>query len=295
MLTYKALVDDGTQHIYSQSETPRIDAEVLLQHVTGQSMAWYIAYGDSPALAEHITVFYQLIARRVDGEPIAYLTGERDFWTLTLKVDKNVLIPRPDTETLVEGALDVLGLTESIANGSSANAQSLNILDLGTGSGAIALSLAKECKNAKVIATDYQAAALEVAKLNAKHNSINNLEFRQGSWFEPINNSERFDLIASNPPYIEHNDPHLKRGDLRFEPISALVAKDSGLADLQNIIETAPAFLKDQAWLIVEHGYNQAEQVASLFSDNGFEKIELLKDINHLPRCTRGQLLKTDK
>lgn len=280
--SYKALVNDGTQQIYSQSETPRIDAEVLIQHVTNQSMAWFIAYGDSPALAEHSKDFYALIAKRTQGVPIAYLTGERDFWTLTLKVDENVLIPRPDTEVLVESALECLTKDSP-----------LKILDLGTGSGAIALSLAKERANARVIATDFQAGALGVAKSNAEHNSIRNVEFRQGSWFEPIEPQERFDLIASNPPYVEPGDAHLSQGDLRFEPIEALVANDQGFADIQKIIETAPSFLKEQACLIIEHGYNQSEQVAQLFCDNGFEHIKLMKDINDLPRCTRGQLARS--
>ena len=281
MLSYKALVNDGTKQIYEQSETPRIDAEVLIQHVTKRSMSWYIAYGDSPATPEHTKAFYSLILRRGKGEPIAYLTGERDFWTLTLKVNENVLIPRPDTEALVESALECLPKDTS-----------LSILDLGTGSGAIALSLAKERTNAKVIATDFMLGALSVAEKNADHNSINNVEFRQGSWFNPIQSNERFDLIASNPPYVEPNDPHLSVGDLRFEPISALVSQDLGLADLKNIIENAPSFLNDNGFLIVEHGYNQAEHVAKLFSDMGFSGIELIRDINDLPRCTRGQLVR---
>lgn len=278
MITYKGLVDDATKQIYSQSDTPRIDAEVLIQHVTGQSMAWLIAYGDTPASAEHIKSFYELVRRRGHGEPVAYITGVRDFWTLTLKVDENVLIPRPDTEALVDSALESL-----------ARDQSLDVLDLGTGSGAIALSIAKERSMAKVIATDLHDGALNVAKANAVDNDINNVEFRQGGWFEPIDGKEQFDLIASNPPYVEPGDAHLSQGDLRFEPITALVAGNQGLADLHNIIENAPRFLKDGATLIVEHGYNQAEQVAEAFSKNGFQHIELVKDINDLPRCTRGQ------
>lgn len=281
MLTYKTLVDEGTLQIYSQSETPRIDAEFLIMHVTGQSMAWYIAFGDSLAMPDHAKSFYDLIARRSQGEPIAYLIGHRDFWTLNLKVNKNVLIPRPDTETLVEGALECLQI------GTDTH---LRMLDLGTGSGAIALALAKEHKNANVVATDNQSAALDVAKSNAIHNVINNVEFRQGSWFDAINDDERFDLIASNPPYIEPDDAHLNSGDLRFEPISALVADKVGMSDLECIIETAPNFLTAHAWLIVEHGYNQAERVSQLFASNGFNNIELLNDINNLPRCTRGQL-----
>jgi release factor glutamine methyltransferase len=284
MITYKGLVNDATQQIYSQSETPRIDAEVLIQHVTGKSMAWFIAFGDTPANAEHIKLFYELVSRRGHGEPIAYLTGVRDFWTLTLKVDKNVLIPRPDTEALVDSALENLVV-----------GQTLDVLDLGTGSGAIALSIAKERSMANVIATDLHEGALTVAKSNAVDNNISNVEFRQGGWFSPIDEKEKFDLIASNPPYVEPGDVHLSQGDLRFEPMTALVANDNGLADLHNIIENAPHFLKDGATLIVEHGYNQAEQVSKAFAKNGFERIELIKDINNLPRCTRGQWSRSTK
>ena len=278
MLSYTALLDDATKQLYDASDTPRIDAEVLMQHVLQKNIAWLIAYGDTLAGADHSKAFYNLVSLRHQGQPIAYLTGSRDFWSLTLAVDENVLIPRPDTETLVEEALERLPKD-----------QSLKVLDLCTGSGAIALSIAKERPLAKVVALEYHIGALTVAQKNAELNSIANVEFRQSNWFAALSESEQFDLIASNPPYVEPGDPHLEQGDLRFEPITALTALESGFADIRHIIETAPLYLKHKGWLIIEHGYNQAQQVAALFKANGFIEIELFNDINHLPRCTIAQ------
>lgn len=249
-----------------------------MQHVLQKNMAWLIGYGDTLATADHTKVFYDLVSRRYEGRPIAYLTGSRDFWSLTLNVDDNVLIPRADTETLVEEALERLPKDQII-----------NVLDLGTGSGAIALAIAKERPLAQVIALEYQTGALKVAEQNAVLNKLNNVEFRLSDWFSAVSESEQFDLIASNPPYIEPGDPHLSQGDLRFEPISALTALGNGLADIKNIIQTAPRHLKDDGWLIIEHGYNQADAVQALFKESGFNEITLFKDINHLPRCIVGK------
>lgn len=280
---YRALIDTGYELLHAGSETPRIDAEVLMQHVTAKSMAWLIAYGDSIATAEHSTSFFDAIAKRQAGQPIAYITGSRDFWTLSLTVDENVLIPRPDTETLVEHALELLDKQEP-----------LRILDLGTGSGAIALALAKEHPLADVLAVDSQAGALHLAQKNAADNQIDNVAFLQSNWFESISEADRFDLIAANPPYVEFGDPHLSKGDLRFEPDSALIASGNGLDDLENIITSAPRFLNVNGVLIVEHGFEQADAVANMFAQTRFTDVQLFKDINDLPRCTRGRLAALD-
>ncbi len=279
MLSYKALLDDATKQLYEQSDTPRIDAEVLMQHVLGQGIAWLISYGDTIASAEDTKAFYELVGQREKGKPIAYLTGSRDFWTLSLDVNEHVLIPRPDTETLVEAAL------EHLPNGSKST-----ILDLGTGSGAIALSLAKERPEAKVIAAEYHQGALDVAKANAVKNKVENVDFVLSDWFSNIDVQTRFDLIASNPPYVEPGDPHLDQGDLRFEPITALTAEENGLADIRNIVENAANYLVANGVLVIEHGYNQAEAVADLFETNSYTDVQLFKDINDLPRCTLGKL-----
>lgn len=278
MLTYKALIDSATRQLYETSETPRIDCEVLMQHMLNKDMAWLISYGDTVASPEHNKAFFGLIAERLKGTPIAYIVGSRDFWSLELMVNEHVLIPRPDTETLVEQALELLPENESS-----------NVLDLGTGSGAIALSIAKERRHSNVIALEYSKAALEVAKHNSVLNNVTNVEFRHSNWFENIGAQDRFNLIASNPPYVEPNDPHLEQGDLRFEPISALTAEEDGLADIRHIIESAPLYLEHDGWLIIEHGYNQANEVESLFRANGFTEIELFFDLNKLPRCTLGK------
>jgi release factor glutamine methyltransferase len=275
MLSYTALINDATKQLYDTTETPRIDSEVLMQHVLQKDIAWLIGYGDTVAPPDHIKAFYDLVAKRHSGQPIAYLIGRRDFWSLTLTVNENVLIPRPDTETLVEEALERLATDRPV-----------DVLELGTGSGAIALSIAKERPLAKVIAIEYQSKALEVAKQNSDANNITNVEFRLSDWFAAIDQSEQFDLIASNPPYVEPNDPHLQQGDLRFEPITALAAAENGLADIRKIIESAPSHLKDNGWIIIEHGYNQSEEVAELLRENDFSQITLHKDINQLPRCT---------
>jgi len=279
--SYRALLDDGKQLLYEASDTPRIDAELLMQHAINQPLSWLIAFGDQIAETSHIKDYYQLISQRQQGQPIAYLTGQRDFWSVSLRVNQDVLIPRPDTETLVEAALECIApLTNTD--------QALSLLDLGTGSGAIALSLAKEHPTAQITALDYSAKALAIAQQNAEFNAIENLVFIQSSWYQELQASRQFDLIASNPPYIAANDSHLGQGDLRFEPRSALVAEQDGLADLTIIINTAPNFLKQGAWLIVEHGYDQADAVTDLFQQRGFQNIELRKDLNQLPRCTLG-------
>lgn len=275
--TYRGMLDDAAQLLYNSSDTPRIDAEVLMQHVVQQPLAWLIAYADSSASAEHITSFYHLLEQRQQGQPIAYLTGSREFWSLTLKVSADVLIPRPDTETLVEQALEKLPLGKSA-----------RVLDLGTGSGAIALAVAKERPRAQVLATDASAPALVIAQENAILNDIGNVEFLESDWFSQIP-AQQFHLIASNPPYVMQGDPHLQQGDLRAEPELALVGGGDGLDDIRHICGTAATYLKPGGYLIVEHGFDQASRVRDCFESNGYQDIVLFEDINGLPRCSLGR------
>ncbi|RBP52773.1 peptide chain release factor N(5)-glutamine methyltransferase [Arenicella xantha] len=277
--TYQGLINDAAQQLHETSDTPRIDAEVLLQHIVQRNMAWIIAYGDTIATPQHIREYYIVIEQRRQGQPVAYLIGYRDFWTLTLAVSPAVLIPRPDTEVLVENAL--ARLPENTP---------LNILDMGTGSGAIALSLGKERPLAQVLATDLMPDALQIARANAQSNQVDNVTFLLSNWCENIPLHAQFDLIASNPPYIEPDDEHLQQGDLRFEPTTALIATDHGLADLNTIVEGCRHYLKPNGWLILEHGYNQADALAKKMRQCGFSDIQLHTDLNNLPRCTSARL-----
>ena len=222
-------------------------------------------------------VFEALISRRLNGEPIAYILGCREFYGLNFLVTPDTLIPRPDTETLVEAALAKIP-----------NKSNLSILDLGTGSGAIALAIARNRPQANVIAVDTSNSALEIANKNAENLNIHNIEFVLSDWFENLSN-QRFDVIVSNPPYIEENDVHLTQGDLRFEPMSALASGEDGLDDIRKIIDSCLVYLKPQGWLMFEHGYNQAAQVADLMAQAGLSNIETIKDLGDNDRVTFGK------
>lgn len=258
------------------NDQAKLDAEILLSFVTQQNRSHFYTWPEAPLSLQQANVFFQLIEQRRQGQPIAYLTGEREFWGLNLNVTPATLIPRADTETLVEAALYTLQ-----------NTTSPKVLDLGTGSGAIALAIKSERPDAQVYAVDRSDAALSVAKQNAQKHHLD-ITFLTGSWFEPIQDLQ-FDLILSNPPYIEQNDQHLTQGDLRFEPTSALVAGADGLDDLRLIINQACYYLNQQAWLMVEHGYNQADAVAELFEHAGYQAIELKRDLSGQARVTQGQ------
>ena len=278
MPSYRRLIEDGTKTLYEKSDTPRIDVELLLQHVLKQPLAWLISHGDSEATAQHSKDFFELIKQRFEGRPVAYILGYRDFWTLRLRVDENVLIPRPDTETLVEHALELIP-----------NSQPQAILDLGTGSGAIALSIAKERPMSQVLATDKSIDALDIARHNAHENKLENVRFIDSDWFSAIETKLQFDLIASNPPYIEAEDSHLE--DLSFEPDIALVSDENGIGDLRRIIEQARHYLVTGGHIILEHGFEQQELVGQILSSNGYQNIRYHEDINQLPRCTSARWL----
>jgi release factor glutamine methyltransferase len=255
----------------------KLEAQLLLQHVLNVNRAWLIAHENDALQANQHAAFEALLNRRLNGEPIAYILGGRAFYGLDLLVTPDTLIPRPDTETLVEAALAKIPM-----------AAHPSILDLGTGSGAIALAIAKNRPQASVIAVDASKAALAVAKKNAQNLSIDNVEFVLSNWFQRLNN-QPFDVIVSNPPYIEENDAHLSQGDLRFEPISALSSGEDGLNDIRQIIENSLVHLQPQGWLMLEHGFNQADKVADLMANTGFVSIETIKDFGGNNRVTIGK------
>lgn len=254
------------------------EAPLLLAHALQRSPAWLYAHGDEPVGAAVADCFLELVQRREAGEPVAYLTGRRGFWTLDLAVTPETLIPRPETERLVELALERLP-----ASGSP------RVLDLGTGSGAIALALASERPQARVLATDRSSGALAVARANAAEGRIANVEFAAGDWYAPAA-GRRFDLIASNPPYIAAGDTHLQQGDLRFEPAAALASGNDGLDALRVIAAGAPAHLEPGGWLLVEHGWDQGAAVRALFSAAGLAGVETALDLEGRERITFGNL-----
>lgn len=260
---------------FSQSDSPKRDAEILLSFVTARARTYVLAFGETELAADQLQVLEQLATRREQGEPIAYLVGEREFWSLPLSVSSATLIPRPDTECLVEQALALLPVTPC------------RILDLGTGTGAIALALASERPDCAVVGVDIQADAVALACHNAEKLAIENVCFLQSSWFDTV--SGRFTLIASNPPYIDANDPHLNEGDVRFEPHSALVAPAEGIASLDEIIRRAPAYLEAGGWLLLEHGWQQADAVQKLLNTAGFSAVMTHKDYGNNDRVTVGQ------
>lgn len=255
-----------------------VDAEMLLLHALGKSRSWFIAHADDDLDIDFQTTYAALVDRRVRGEPVAYITGRRGFWSMDLEVTPDTLIPRPETELLVELAL------ERLPRGLSAH-----VADLGTGSGAIALAIASARPQASVTATDASAAALAVAIGNARRLRINNVDFLEGDWLAPLI-FQRFAMIVSNPPYIEAGDPHLGQGDLRFEPSSALVSGCDGLNDIRRIIEGARAHLEPDGWLLFEHGWHQGEAVRKLLDTAGYIKVFTAQDLELRDRVSGGRL-----
>ena len=256
----------------------RIDARLLLQYVLDVDHAFLLTYPDQVLTAQQTEEFVRLIKRRIDGMPVAYLIGEREFYDLTFRVTEAVLIPRPETELLVELALERIPVD-----------QPCKILDLGTGSGAIAITIAKHRPQSRVIAVDLSADAIAVSRWNAKNMQVDNLHLTTGNWFDELS-GERFDLILSNPPYVAKNDPHLEQGDLRFEPRIALAAEDNGLACICHIINAAPQHLIKSGWLLLEHGYDQAVECRQLLENMDFSNICSYPDLAGIMRVSGGQL-----
>ncbi|KZN12294.1 peptide chain release factor N(5)-glutamine methyltransferase [Marinomonas sp. TW1] len=273
----------AAERLRFMSDTALLDAQLLLAQVLNVATSYFYSWPEKILTDNEQTQFDVLLKRREQGEPIAYILGKQAFWTLDLEVSPCTLIPRADTECLVEAALTVLGVPKG-----------KQILDLGTGTGAIALALATECRDSDVLGVDLIADAVALAKRNAASHHISNARFVQSRWFEQLSESSKFDLIVSNPPYIDPEDHHLSVGDVRFEPKTALVAENHGLADIEHIIEQAPAFLKQDGHLMFEHGYDQAEAVRSLLMAAGFHDVQSVQDFGGNDRVTMGCLSRPD-
>lgn len=299
--TLLQLINNAAGRLAAASESARLDAEILLAHALGRPRTWLRAHADAPTCAGNATDFEKLVQRRLDGEPVAYLVGRREFWSLDLAIRPGVLIPRPDTETLVQAALEVAGTDATV-------------VDLGTGTGAVALALASERPHWRIVATEADPLAFDLARENAEALGLDDRieillaavrgsqirshdnEENRGSdpmvannpWFSALNGM-RFDLIVSNPPYIAHDDPHLDHGDVRFEPRSALVSGPEGLDDIRAIIAGACDHLNAGGWLLLEHGHDQGARVAALLQDTGLTDIRHWHDLAGHTRVTGGR------
>jgi release factor glutamine methyltransferase len=254
------------------------EAKLLLAHVLGRDRAWLAAHADEAVTAEQGKIFDGLARRRRDGEPVAYLIGRREFYGLDLAITPDVLIPRPETELLVD-----LALARLPAEGEA------RVLDLGTGSGAVALAIAAARRRAQVVGTDVSTVALALAAQNAARLGIGNVSFLASDWFTALQ-SERFDLIAGNPPYVAAGDPHLNEGDLRHEPPNALSSGGDGLNAIRVIVAAAPAHLARGGWLLLEHGHDQADTVGPLFRDAGFADVGAARDLAGILRVSYGRI-----
>jgi len=279
--TIAALMKSATELISDSldQDTAAIDARLLLQFCLQKDHSYLLTWPQKQITEVELGKFTKLLNRRLQGEPIAYIIEHKEFWSLDLKVSNETLIPRPETELLVELALQRVAKDES-----------LNLLDMGTGSGAIALAIASERPRCQIWASDISAAALDVAKYNARKLQLSNIQFIQSDWGDDIP-LDRFDLIVANPPYIDPDDGHLELGDLRFEPRQALAASEHGLSALKAITQFSKDHLKANCWLLMEHGFDQRLAVTDLLSSNSFQDVQHWQDIYGNARVSGGVLV----
>ena len=281
MITLAHLHKDAINLLSEVSDTARLDAELLISHVLNIPRTRFITEPDAPIETEKLATIQKFLQQRQQGYPVAYLLGLKHFWDLELAVTPDTLIPRPETELLVESALMLFP-----------EQQAVDVADFGTGSGAIAIAIAKARPHWHVLATDYYLPTLRIAEQNAAQYKLQNIEFLQSDWFEKIIPDRKFDILISNPPYIRENDPHLKQGDVQFEPLHALHAGKDGLRDIRHIIASASRYLKQNGWLLLEHGYDQSQEVHALFLEAGYQVIQQKYDLAGHIRMSMGQ--KTD-
>ena len=275
-LTVAQAIAWAAQTLQSTSDSPKLDAEVLLLHILEKPKSYLFTWPEVELTDVQKNTFNQLIAQRKAGHPVAHLVGIREFWSLELEVNNSTLIPRPDTETLVEQVLS-LNLPDEI-----------NLLDLGTGTGAIALSLATEHPKWQVTAVDYSEQAVKLAECNRRKFNLDNVVVIQSDWFNAVP-KQQFELIVSNPPYIDEQDEHLEKGDVRFEPKSALVSPEKGMADIKLIINQSRQFLAPNGYLFIEHGYQQGPLLREFFAQMSYSNILTVKDMAGCERVTMAQ------
>ena len=273
--TIEQWLEETSEQLAEVSDSSLLDARILLCHSLEQPLSYLLAWPKRALIPEELLKSDKLIQRRLNGEPISYIIETREFWSLNFKVSPDVLIPRPETEHLVEWAIQHIAEDET----------SCRLLDLGTGSGAIAIAIATERSTIDILATDFSEVALVIARENAEINGCNNIQFIQSNWFSGIKN-KRFNLILSNPPYVADDDPHLQQGGLPFEPITALVADENGIADIKNIINNAKNFLTSKGLLAIEHGYLQGEAVREIMISEGYLEATTLQDLAGIDRIS---------
>ncbi|ARG96847.1 peptide chain release factor N(5)-glutamine methyltransferase [Legionella micdadei] len=278
MIDIKGALSQATTQLEAESDSPRLDGEILLAHVLMKTRTYLYTHMDKTLTKAQWQTFQQLVDKRAHGMPIPYLTGTREFWSLPLKVCEDTLIPRPETELLVELTLKLL-----------ADKPHAQILDLGTGSGAIALACAHERPDWQIIACDCSLSALQIAEENAARLRVTNICFYHSDWFEKISLTQKFDAIVTNPPYIAANDPHLIQGDVRFEPTLALVGGTDGLEAIRHIIQHSLARLKPDGLLLIEHGFDQKSAVGSMLNDYGYRQVQCWQDLQGNDRVSGGK------
>ena len=271
--TLEQAIAAGADLLALSSESAKLDAQVLLLHILQKPRSYLFTWPEHALSDEQQSQFNVFIQRRLKGEPVAHITGLREFWSLSLEVNATTLIPRPDTETLVEQALEI------------ALPATAKVLDLGTGTGAIALALGSEMPSWQITAVDRVSDAVALATRNQQRLAINNVHVKQSNWFSELH-GEKFNLIVTNPPYIESSDIHLNQGDVRFEPLSALVADDCGMSDIKQIITQSRDYLSSNGYLLIEHGFEQSEAVRHFFEKMAFVNIKTVKDLGNNDRVT---------